>query len=420
VCYSRRNSQLRISHFIFSFDQDQNSENYTTPLKTQSVDDSIQRRQSLSARYLMKTTSVSSEVLTPVAQIDEENSQSSPSPSPTIPDKPVRKSLPASIQPSLSSSNFLLNQNQFASEFFKIRKNKGLSHLQASLHFQHTESSLNKIRAKQQEALETLENGDLISETAQRPLSSVKASPIKSSLLEASESTLNNLKRTASLLGLNNIEQQQHIHLPSSISFNNANCIETNGLDSQHSMSNSTCLPPKANKQVKSVPTNRLTQSQPQSHKVRTLKSTNIETSSELQPTTTRIRKLSNSIQNLQLTKSPSNDLKLAPNSRRLNSASTKKPLKYRRSNTDEVNTLADQKTNSNDRNSQSPALEYTDFDYGSYFLKYNKSLKLFEQLHKQTAEQFKKVSQAIKTSGDFGRIFQIFLFKGRHHGIHF
>ena len=189
------------------------NENDRRFLNTSSNSDSLnQRRQSLSARYLMKTTQQSSDN-TPTSSLPFKEQESEFKEdrndavivlSPTVINKPTSPHILGSIEnKNLSVNERILPNNNFScisassslsaqmtADMLKIKKNKTANYLQStSLHFQHTESSLNKIKAKQQAVCENskLNKSPSMSSVVESVAESNNESEEKSSVANFSE-----------------------------------------------------------------------------------------------------------------------------------------------------------------------------------------------------------------------------------------
>jgi WD40 repeat protein len=148
-------------------------------LNTSSNSDSLNlRRQSLSARYLMKTQQPSTDapptpppiiIKEQIAVIDDQCVKNEVLVSPSLTTNKNHLQISASTNnidfiglnnktiPYIGVSSTTVLSAQMTADMLKIKKTKATNYLQAtSLHFQHTESSLNKIKAKQQMSAEII------------------------------------------------------------------------------------------------------------------------------------------------------------------------------------------------------------------------------------------------------------------------
>lgn len=330
-----------------------------------------QRRQSISTRYLQKNSQINSENSSPKIPISEEikvnsSTESSSSSSNTISSPPP---LPTSQPPTIKAYPSNMNA-QLAAELLKMRKSvaKTVASINTTtatpvtnqstfqaLHSQHTESSLNKIKLKQNSTQQTTEklnkspsmvslaSGELSSNNSDETSQHHADTFVAKSLLNKSNSAKNsptkqppavpiqaqhlaslnaqNLKKAASMMSLN---QNPQCSLSSSSSFNSRQQVATS--NGHRTSTNTTSgsqnsLPPKTVRQVK--------------HKAQEKQNIIIVTQTNKTTSTTdstRVRKLSNSIQNLQENNSPTKNT-----GESINRHGTIKTTRKKRSNTEEI-----------------------------------------------------------------------------------
>ena len=229
---------------ILNADQmfNQSHHSFTSNDNDRSCDSLNQRRQSLSARYLMKTQQPSSET-TPTtiitSSIREQDTEMKDEEQLLDKNQVILSSGKQNVVASTSTFSA-----QMTADLLKIKKNKTANYLQSTtLHFQHTESSLNKMKLKQQITADNLKLNksnsmssvlsDKNNETSEKssiiedPPAKVTTqfsdpNPINSNdkpdQIEVQMNEMNCLKKATSMVSLNC--QIKPLSIPSSTSFN--------------------------------------------------------------------------------------------------------------------------------------------------------------------------------------------------------